>query len=153
MKALSASRRLIWLGALLFLALIPCFLDHVLSLFFSESLYSRRGSFAYFVTIHEPLIRSFPILQATSEPLYHSGCGDGPKLPDEAIVYRSRLSAADLVTRMRPHIASHGFSPVSNDTEQPGMRFVNGRRTLGLQVTDVGDGTIELEAKILFGQE
>jgi hypothetical protein len=153
MKPLPASKWPVWLGALLFLAVSVCLLVHVLSLLFSESLYSKRGSLAYFVTIQEPVIRTFPILQAIGEPLYHSGCGDGPKLPDEAILYHSRLSVADLVARVQPHITSHGFLPVSSESRQPAISFANGRRILELRVSTADDGTTELAAQILFRTE
>lgn len=144
--------RLVWLGALVFLALVLCLGLHILRLLFTESLYSRPGSFAFFVTINEPVIRGFPVLQPIGEPLYHSGCGDGNKLPDEAVSYRSRLSVADLIARVRPHIASHGFLPAS-ENEFPGINFVNGHRTLQLEVTTADDGTTELTAQTLFRTE
>ncbi len=92
------------LGSVLALGLAASLTLYSLALSFSESVRSERGTFAHFVTITEPVIRSFPVYGAANELEYHFGCGDGPKLPDQAISYRSRLPVEEL---SRPHAAAY----------------------------------------------
>ena len=148
MSSLTA-KRLLWSGAVLLLCIGGCLLLYALKLSFTESLYSQRGSFAHFVTITEPVIRTFPLFDATSEPQYHSGCGDGPKLPDQAVSYRSRLPTSELLALAQRHVKSCGYSPGSAH-DLPGLAFVRDSRTLYLNVTTADDGTTLLAADVIF---
>jgi hypothetical protein len=145
--ALPTIKRLILSAGALLVGVGGCLFLYALKLGFTESLYSQRGSFAHFVTVTEPVIRSFPVLDPTNEPQYHSGCGDGPKFPDQAVFYRSRLSAADLSARAQRHITSHGYAPsIANDF--PGVAFASGDKTLYLNVTTTHDGATQLNAQV-----
>jgi len=143
------TKRLIWSGVVLLLAVGGCLFLYALKLGFTESLYSQRGSFAHFVTITEPVIRRFPLFGATSEPQYHSGCGDGPKLPDQAISYRSSLSTSELLALAQRHVTGCGYSPGSAH-DFPGLAFIRDSKTLYLNVTTADDGTTQLAAEVIF---
>src|SRR5688572_218906 len=120
--ASTTSKRLIWSGIAFLFVFAACLFLYALKLGFTESLYSRRGSFAFFVTITEPVIRTFPVLDPTSDPQYHSGCGDGPKLPDQAISYRSRLPNSELLARAQRHATSCGYT-LSAVRDYPGVAY------------------------------
>jgi hypothetical protein len=142
-------KRFIWLGVVSFVCVGAFLLLYAVKLGFSESLYSQRGSFAFFVTITEPVIRSFPAPDTVSEPQYHSGCGDGPKLPDQAISFRSRVPSAQLLTLAEQHIAACGYSS-STARDFPGLAFASGSKTLYLHVAPADDGSTQLNAEVTF---
>ena len=119
----------------------------VISLFdFRESVYCRRGSWDFWSGINDPVIKCFPILQAVSEPEYHWSCGDGPKLPSQAVSYRSNLPAIELLKSVQPYIAYHGFSPVVNENSD-GFAFIKDRNTFYLNIKPAGDGCTILSAE------
>src|SRR5690606_23377981 len=96
------------------------------------------GSFAFLVTVDEPVIRDFPTHGAIGEPLYHHGSGDGPKLPDQALSYRSRLPAAQLLALSQEHIRASGYAPHPTPGA-PGLVFVSGTNVLHLRIAPADD--------------
>lgn len=142
-------------GALLLVGLAWLGL-HVLRLGFSESLYPARGSFAFLITITEPVIRDFPAPGAIEAPVYHYGVGDGPKPPDQSVSYRSRLPAAALEAAVREHLRASGYGveEARDERDAPDMSarvFVRGSEALYLYLAPTGDGHTEVEARLLLG--
>ena len=142
-------KRLIWLGVVLALGLGGWAFLYTLRLWFTESLYSERGSYAFFVTITKPVIRSFPVREPEGEVEYHSGCGDGPKPPEQGVVYRSRLPVAELTAVAERHIRAHGYAPM-HQRGSTGLAFTNGDERVYLAVTPEGDGTAKVDVTLLF---
>ena len=148
-KRHAIAKPLIWSATILFLCVSACLILYTVKLWFTESLWSRRGSFAFLVTISEPVIREFPTLEVIGEPQYHSGWGDGPKLPDQAIFYRSRLPVAELLAQSQRYVTSCGYSP-GTAHHFPGVSYASNAKTLYLNVETTDDGVTQLHAQVLF---
>jgi hypothetical protein len=145
--ASTITKRLVRSGGAFLCVFIACLFLYALKLAFTESLYSRRGSFAFFVTITEPDIRAFPVLDATSEPEYNSSCGDGPKPSSQSISYRSRLSTPEILELAQRHAASCGYTlgPVP---DFDGVTYTRDVKTLSVTVTIGADGLAQLDAHL-----
>jgi hypothetical protein len=118
---------------------------------FRESVYCRKGSWDFWSGVTETVIKQFPTPQAVSVPNYHFGCGDGPKRPDQAVSYRSRLSTAELLALAQRHITACGYT-AETVTNASGMFYMLGSKTLYLSVTTADDGNTELHAEVTFYQ-
>lgn len=89
--------------------LLLAFCYYALTLAFTESLYTGRGSFAYYLLIPE-VIQDVPLVDVVGEVTFHSGAGDGPKPPSSSIEYRSRADEAALRAALETFLESRGFT-------------------------------------------
>jgi hypothetical protein len=94
------------------------------SLRLSESLYSTRGSFAYWLTISS-VIKGVPAVDAVDGPRFYSSAGDGPKLPESAVTYRSRAPSEDIAQKLDAYFRAAGYSKQSDGSYQRGMSIVS----------------------------
>lgn len=145
-----------WAAAALLLVGLAWLGLHVLRLGFSESLYPTRGSFAFFVTITEPVIRDFPSPDAVEAPVYHYGVGDGPKPPDQSVSYRSRQPAVALEAAVLQHLRASGYGAEEakdvKDAQDTSERiFVRGTDALYLYLAPAAGGHTDVEARLLLG--
>jgi hypothetical protein len=110
---------------------------HAVSLGFTESLYPEPNTFAYWVTITEDVIDEFPTPELEGAPVFHSGCGDGPKPADQTISFRTRASRASVLRIVRAHVRAHDFVEVA-PREGDAASFTRGNEALSLTIHDVG---------------
>jgi len=86
------------------------------SLMMSESLYSSRGTFAYWLTISD-VIKGVPEISPIEPPRFYSSAGDGPKLPESAVSYRSSADVGVVSERIDDYLKRQGYRS-SGDTFQ-----------------------------------
>jgi hypothetical protein len=108
---------------------------YIVSLLLSESLYSSRGSFAYWLTISS-VIKSVPEVSPTSSPRFYSSAGDGPKLPESAVTYRSSAAAPEITRAVETYLTSRGY------TKRPDGDYVNGTSVVSIEVKPDPGGSL-----------
>jgi hypothetical protein len=101
-----------WLiaGGALFLVLVIFALRFVVSPLIAEDYYSKRGSIAYYVTIHSSTIKSLPLIKQVGNEEYYSSSGDGPKLPANGVIYLSKEDPKILMESINAFLTSRGFT-------------------------------------------
>ena len=90
-------------------ALLLAFFYYVLTLALSESLYTERGSFAYYLLIPD-VIQDVPLVDVVGGVTFHNSAGDGPKPPSSSIEYHSRAEEAVLRAAVEAFLESRGFT-------------------------------------------
>lgn len=103
------------IGIVVFLIFLGV-LFYTLTIIFSESLYTSRGTFSYYVTIPRE-IRTFPEIGIIGEPKFFYGCGDGPKPPIQEIRYRSNASTAAILEEADSYLRSQGYALSNKNSE------------------------------------
>ena len=97
------------------------------SLLLSESLYSSRGSFAYWLTISS-VIKAVPEVSPTAPARFYSSAGDGPKLPESAVTYPSSANPTEIVRAVDMYLTSKGC------TRRPDGDYVNGASVVSVEI-------------------
>ena len=76
----------------------------------AEDNYSKRGTIAYYVTIHSSTIKNLPLIKQVGTETYYSSSGDGPKLPANGVVYVSNQDPNILMEALTAFLTSRGFT-------------------------------------------
>jgi hypothetical protein len=104
------------------------------SLLLSESVYSNRGTFAYWLTISD-VIKNVPEVEPTETPRFFSSAGDGPKLPETAISYRSSADIVRVSRTIGEYLTQRGYR-----RRDDGM-FERGTSIVSLEIAAEGTHT------------
>src|SRR5690242_6719089 len=120
------SKRAIGISAVILVIVVGAGL-YIASLLLSESLYSTRGSFAYWLTISS-VIKAVPEIRPTAPPVFYSSAGDGPKLPESAISYRSAAEPAEITRAVESYLQSKGYKRRSDGD------YVNGPSIVSIEI-------------------
>jgi hypothetical protein len=104
------------------------------SLVLSESVYSNRGTFAYWLTISN-VIKGVPEIRPIQPPRFYSSAGDGPKLPESAVSYRSSADADVVFQRLTEYLTQQGY-------RGSGATFERENSIVSVDVTREGNETI-----------
>ena len=83
---------------------------YIFYLGFQESYYCKAGSLPYYILVRSKTIRNFPQLSVVGDVLFHSGCGDGPKYPDNGVSYASSESTPTLLMHYTNYLESCGYT-------------------------------------------
>lgn len=75
-----------------------------------ESVYCYRNSVDFRLGITARVIRHFPMPQTTSEPQYHWGCGDGPKEPDQGVIFETTMNQVAFKQMAQQYILTCGYT-------------------------------------------
>ena len=102
----------LWLlaGGAIFLLFFFLMVRYVAAPLIAEDNYSKRGTIAYYVTIHSATIKRFPLIKQVGTEEYYSSSGDGPKLPANGVIYLSREDPKILMESLTTFLTSRGFS-------------------------------------------
>ena len=104
------------------------------SLLMSESLYSSRGTFPYWLTISD-VIKGVPEIRPIEPPRFYASAGDGPKLPESAVSYRSSADVAIVSERITEYLKRQGY-------RGSGATFERENSIVSVDVTREGNETI-----------
>jgi len=104
-----------WLvgGGILIVALLLFLLRYVAFPLIAEDNFSKRGTIAYYVTIHSSTIKSIPSIKQVGIEEYYSSSGDGPKLPANGVIYFSKEDPKILMETLTTFLTSRGFRKTS----------------------------------------
>jgi hypothetical protein len=75
----------------------------------AEDAYVKRGTIAYYITIHSPAIKNFPLIKKAGDEVYYSSAGDGPKLPANGLFYLSLERPEVLSESLDSYLTGNGF--------------------------------------------
>ncbi|MCS7026603.1 MAG: hypothetical protein NZV14_17540 [Bryobacteraceae bacterium] len=117
---------------IILLAVGLCFLlvaGYLLYLATAESLYTKRGTPAFWFAISR-VIRETPTPGALEPPLYYSSAGDGPKLPESAVHFRTSAPAAEVERSLQQFVLTLGYRRRAEDNA-----YVKGRSILSWEIT------------------
>lgn len=107
-------RRLLALGGVV--SLLFCGLTfYVIRIRMAESLYPPKGTFSWWVGVSST-IRNIPTPGLAGEAGYFTSAGDGPKPPQDEVVFRSGAPEAEIVRQVRAYLLAGGY------LEQPADR-------------------------------
>lgn len=79
-----------------------------LVLLFDESLYTREGTFAYYLTVPD-LIADAPRPGQIGQPRFYVSAGDGPKPPASAVYYQSDAARGEISRTLEAYLQSKGL--------------------------------------------
>jgi hypothetical protein len=127
-------KKAVWITGAVLLAIFLGLALYSASLLFSESLYSSRGSLAYWLTISSA-IKSVPEIRPASSARFYASAGDGPKLPESAVSYRSLASAEEVIQAMDRYLTARGYHKRSDGAYERGVSIVS------VQASAERDGT------------
>lgn len=96
-------------GSIIALVLLVLFV-YVARPLLAEDNYSKRGSIAYYLTIHSSIIKSVPLMKEVGTEDYYSSSGDGPKLPANGVIYLSKEDPKILMESLNSFLISRGFT-------------------------------------------
>lgn len=85
---------------------------------FSESLYTGRGTLAYWLTIHSDVIEQFPLTGLKGEVTYFYSCGDGGKPPANGLLFQSTSDRQTLIQTVDSYLAGCGYTKGGRRMEQ-----------------------------------
>jgi hypothetical protein len=102
-----------------------------------ETVYCYRSSLDFYFGITERVIRHFPTPQSTSQPRYHFGCGDGPKPPDQTVVFESALGTDALKQIAQQHVLKCGYA-LSQQEGDFAFWYSKGSKSLYLKIESTG---------------
>ena len=105
-----------------------------MSLMSSESVYSKRGSFAYWLTISR-VIKEVPEINPSGTVQFYASAGDGPKLPESAVAYRSHSRPDDILRDIRKYLTDLGYRARDDGS------YVRGTSVITLEITTEGAET------------
>ena len=104
------------------------------SLLVAESVYSNRGSFAYWLTISR-VIKNVPEISPADTPRFYSSAGDGPKLPESAVTYRTSAERDVVVLELNRYLTAKGYH------RRPDGVYENGQSIVTIAVTPEASGS------------
>jgi hypothetical protein len=132
-----------WLsvGGALILILLLCFLWFVARPLIAEDNYSKRGTIAYYVTIHSTTIKNLPLIKAVGSEDYYSSSGDGPKLPANGIIYSSRENPQIIMDSLTTYLISRSFTKVPSECGRTQCTFSGNSSSIDLVIEPKGADT------------
>lgn len=80
----------------------------IMKILFAESLYTHKGSFAYYIAIPS-LIKEVPEIDSINKPVYYSSVGDGVKPPQYEVTYQTIGQCKDILEKLEAYFIKHGF--------------------------------------------
>lgn len=105
-----------------------------------ESLYTTSGTPEYWLAISR-VIKDVPTSGALEPPVYYSSAGDGPKLPESAVQFRERASAAEVERRLEEFARVRGYQRRAEDGA-----YVKGTSILSWEITP-GSGYVSVTVR------
>ncbi|MEC4718541.1 hypothetical protein RY831_05240 [Noviherbaspirillum sp. CPCC 100848] len=85
-------------------------------LFGEEDYYPEPGTLAFYLKLSST-IRSLPLSDAISRPVYHGSIGDGPKPPQSSVCYAAQSSKETwIVSNIRTYLQKDGYALDPSDT-------------------------------------
>jgi hypothetical protein len=81
----------------------------------AESLYTHRGSLAYWMCISRT-IRNVPEIGVATDVIFYSSAGDGPKRPTDAVSYSTDASRDRIVSELTRYFQDLGVSVSFDDS-------------------------------------
>lgn len=79
-------------------------------LFGEEDYYPEPGTLAFYLKLSST-VRSLPLSDAVSTPVYHGSIGDGPKPPQSSVCYAAQSSKEIwIVSNIRTYLQRHGYA-------------------------------------------
>ncbi len=79
-----------------------------LQILFDESMYTSRGTYSYWIAVSS-VIRNVPEVGAVGEARFHASPGDGPKLPDSTVTYRSQAPPDQIRSQIADYLTRQGY--------------------------------------------
>lgn len=120
-----------------------------LRLTFTDGLESKRGTYAYYVTISSPTIRHVPIIKPAGEPVYSSSPGGlGP--PWEDVEYVSYEKKDAIVVIIADYLKKEGYTDMKSRGYYGGMLFKKKKNELELVARNKTDNTTEVQVIVSF---
>jgi hypothetical protein len=107
----------------------------------AEDNYSKKGTIAYYVTIHSTTIKNFPLIKAVGSEDYYSSSGDGPKLPANGIIYLSKEDPKILMDSLTNYLISRGFTKDPGRCGSTQCVFSGNSSSIDLVIEPKGAGT------------
>lgn len=102
---------------------------------FNESLYVEPYTLDYYLAINSKIIRDFPSIEIVGERTFHYGCGDGNKLPSNAVSYHSRASTQKVWRMVRSFVFDQRYTDGNNrNAVYGGKVFKNGDSHLEIAI-------------------
>lgn len=90
---------------------------YVSRIVFAESLYTEKGTLAYWMVVRSNIIRGFPKPGLIGEERYYYSCGDGPKPAAEGVLFSTSNNRTQIYGEADRFLKEMGFSKVSSESE------------------------------------
>jgi len=124
------------------IALALLFGWHYIRIIFAESLYMKKGTLEYFLTMDSEVIENFPLVNIVGEETYYSSCGDGNKPPANGVSFDSRADKAELVRRIEAYVTEHGYKKKEESSAGDEYRYARTRSELDVRLLNLEDPPI-----------
>lgn len=117
---------------------------------FRETVYSQRGSLAYYITVSSNTIKEVPKPGLVGVEDYIVYSGDGPRLPGTSVAFKSNESFIAISEMISDYLAARGFEFRSDDG-LAGKVFSRGETAVLLDITPSHSKLLDVKITELEG--
>lgn len=102
------TRKSVQLLVVLAIVMVFSITTHTVRLRLGESIYTKRGTYAYFVCVSS-VIKAIPEIDIVGSADFYSSAGDGPKLPTDEVRYKTGAQTEVVMSRIAAHLKQIGY--------------------------------------------
>lgn len=114
----------------------------------AESLYTHRGSYAYWICIPST-IRNVPEVGNASDLVFFSSAGDGPKSPQSAVSYITDAPSGQIIDELNKYFEQQGL-PVHMLDSSKGSRLSSNSDPIEMSIDPTGGGYFKVTVTETF---
>jgi hypothetical protein len=113
---------------------------YTVALLLSESVYTQRGTYAYFVCI-SPTIKHVPNPQSLGDVRFYHTPGDGPKLPQDEVSFMSAAPREVIYQQIENYLFQLGYEKLEGRANAEGQSYLREDSSVDIRIESIDAGT------------